>query len=256
MFVGRIRMLVRYDGTDFAGSQIQPGKRTVQGTLKAELERLTGQPAALTFASRTDSGVHADGNVCAFDAELPFAPGRLAGVLNKRLPPDLRVRNSEPAAPDFNPRFEALSRTYVYRLYRSPDVPVDRQRYVWPCPGDWDGAAARSCLRLLPGRRAFHRFAAGTLSPEQAVCSVEEAAEEQSGLEIVWTLTANRFLRSMVCRLVGGIAAVARGRLGQAQFEAALAGTESLLFKPAPPRGLVLRAVSYPGASRESGEEQ
>lgn len=249
-------MLVRYDGTDFAGSQIQPGKRTVQGTLKAELERITAQPVSLTFASRTDSGVHAEGNICAFDATLPFAPGRLPSVLNRRLPPDLHVRHAEETEADFNPRFAALSRTYTYRLYRGPDVPVVHRRYVWPCPGEWDSGLAAACLQLLPGKRAFHRFAAGSMDPAGAICTVYEAREDLAGLDLAWTLTANRFLRSMVCRLVGAIAAVARGKHSLAEFESALHGSQSLLFKPAPPRGLELTSVRYPGEGRGSGEER
>src|SRR5437763_1750435 len=94
----RIRMTVRYDGTDFAGSQIQPGKRTVAGTLKAGLESLLQQEVKLDFASRTDAGVHAEANVCAFDAKLPFAVGKLPLLLGSRLPADLVITVAQRAA--------------------------------------------------------------------------------------------------------------------------------------------------------------
>lgn len=256
MFAGRIRLLVRYDGTGFSGSQIQPGKRTVQGTLKAELERITGHPVQLIMASRTDSGVHADGNVCACDARLPFPVQRLAAVLNRQLPPDLEIRQAEAAPAGFHPRFDAVSRTYVYRIFRSSDVPVDRRRYVWACSGDWDEQSVADCLALLPGMHAFQRFAAGSLPPERALCRVYSATAMQCGLEQAWEFTANRFLRSMVCRIAGALAAVGLRRLSCSDFRAALDGHASLRFRPAPPRGLVLRNVIYAGESRQYGEEQ
>src|SRR5512138_2978006 len=106
----RIRMTVRYDGTDFAGSQVQPGRRTVAGTLKTELESYLQQEMHLEFASRTDSGVHAEGNVCAFNAELPLPVARLPLVLNNRLPGDLRVGAAQLVAATFRPRFDATGR--------------------------------------------------------------------------------------------------------------------------------------------------
>src|SRR5688500_7666169 len=113
----RIRLTVRYDGTDFAGSQAQPGKRTVAGTLKAGLESLLQQPLKLDFASRTDSEVHADGNVCAFNAELPFAVAKLPQLVERYLPADLVVYEATEVDPRFHPRFDAVSRSYAYRIW-------------------------------------------------------------------------------------------------------------------------------------------
>src|SRR5215207_6159099 len=101
----RIKLLVRYDGTDFAGSQAQPGKRTVAGTLKTGLESLLKQPVKLDFASRTDSGVHADCNVCAFNADLPYEVGKLPQLLLRYLPSDLVVYAANEVAAKWHPRF-------------------------------------------------------------------------------------------------------------------------------------------------------
>jgi tRNA pseudouridine38-40 synthase len=256
MFEGRIRMVVRYDGTDFSGSQIQPGKRTVQGTLKAELERISGHEVSLVFASRTDSGVHADGNVCACDLRLSFPPARLAQMLNIRLPRDLRVRESRKAEASFNPRFEATSRAYIYRIHRGADVPVDKLRFVCPHSGEWREAEVASCLEAIRGEHSFNRFAEGSLTSGHSICEVYEAGQRRCDEEIELGFKANRFLRAMVCRLSGALIAVATGRMTATQFRDALDGAETLRFKPAPPRGLVLRQVSYPGESGDASEKK
>src|SRR5688572_4705796 len=151
----RIKLLVRYDGTGFAGSQQQPGKRTVAGTLKAGLESLLQQPLKLDFASRTDSGVHADCNVCAINAELPFAVDKLPQLIERYLPCDLVVYSASEVQKDFHPRFDAVTRSYAYRIWTEPCPPVDRMRYVAVLPQQW---ALRPLGKALNGLRGVHDF--------------------------------------------------------------------------------------------------
>jgi tRNA pseudouridine38-40 synthase len=241
----RIRLTVRYDGTAFAGSQRQPGRRTVAGTLTDELESLLGQPVRLVFASRTDSGVHADGNVCAFDAQPVFPVARLAAILNRRLPEDLRVREASEAEARFHPRFDAMGREYVYRVYRSADVPVDRLRYVAPYSGPWDAAAVAQGLKLLAGEQRFAAFSRFAPDKHEAVCTLQPVIAEERGPEISWRFAADRFLWNMVCRLAGALLGLAEGQVSLRQIEAALAGTRDFKLKPAPAKGLTLVAVRY-----------
>ncbi len=245
MYTGRIRLTVRYDGTGFAGSQIQPGQRTVAGTLKAGLESLLDQEVHLLFAGRTDSGVHAEGNVCAFDATLPFPVAKLTELLNARLPQDLRISTSLAAGADFHPRFKACARTYEYCVYRASNVPLQRSRYCAEHAGPWDATAVSEAAAALAGQHAFHRFAEGALDPRYAKCTLDPVRICASGVEVRLIFRADRFLRQMIRRIVGALLEVAAGRVSPASFARAVEGELEFQFKPAPPRGLTLLCVEY-----------
>jgi tRNA pseudouridine38-40 synthase len=245
MYTGRIRLTVRYDGAGFAGSQIQPGKRTVAGTLKAGLESLLNQEVHLLFAGRTDSGVHAEGNVCAFDAALPFPAGKLAELLNSRLPEDLRIRESVAASAAFHPRFDASARSYEYCVYRGSDVPLQRSRYSAQYIGPWNAAAIAQAVAALAGRHAFNRFAQGALDPKYCICTLDPVGVTELGAEVRFHFRADRFLRQMIRRLMGALFEVAAGRVCPARLVQAVDGELEFQFKPAPPRGLTLLCVEY-----------
>lgn len=242
----RIRLVVRYDGRDYAGSQIQAGKRTVAGTLKTELESLLAEPIRLDFASRTDRGVHADGNVCAFTAAAKFPSVKFPQVLNPRLPWDLQIRSGADVANDFSPRFDAVSRTYVYRVFRSADIPVDRQRYVAGFKGKWNNLKVARALRILLGKHSFAAFCKTKGEAEQCICQMHRAESREQGPEVWWVFTANRFLRHMVVRLAGALLEIAAGRLEPEDLKQALAGPREFKLRPAPAQGLTLASVEYP----------
>jgi tRNA pseudouridine38-40 synthase len=238
-------LTVRYDGTDFAGSQVQPGKRTVAGTLKAGLESALGQEIKLDFASRTDSGVHADGNVCAFSAELPFAVEKLPYIVLRHLPDDLVVWEAQEVEPGFHPRFDAVSRTYVYRVCHAQYPQVDRMRYVSVMQQPWKQTAVRKALKSLKGRHDFSAFSASGFPPEDSACEMQEATVFDAGAELCFSFTANRFLRHMVVRLVGALAKVGSGEQSPEAFTAMLETGKRFQFRPAPAKGLTLVAVKY-----------
>jgi tRNA pseudouridine38-40 synthase len=242
----RIRLTVRYDGTDFAGSQIQPGARTVAGTLKTELESALGGQVHLLFAGRTDSGVHAEGNVCAFDADPPFPVERLPQVVGASLPRDLDIRDAREVRPDFHPRFDARRRTYVYRLYLGSDVPMARKRYVAAESAALDQRALTAAAQAITGRRSFMLFSKGPTSSEDAVCDLQAVAVESHASELHLRFTADRFLRHMVRLLVGAMLSVASGSASVRQLRLALAGQQEFQLRLMPPRGLTLMNVEYP----------
>ncbi len=252
MCARRIRLTVRYDGTAFAGSQIQPGQRTVAGTLTSGLETLLSQPVHLVLAGRTDAGVHANGNVACFDGELAFPAAKLPQVLNPRLPEDLKVTAAQEAAPEFHPRYAALRREYRYVVYRGEQPPVDRMRYTWAWRGAWDPGAAWQVLSGLTGRHAFHNYCAGSLEPDACQCEVFEASLHEAGREVAFNFSGDRFLHGMIRRLTAAVMAVADGKLAPAMVLAALTGPMTFKLKPAPPQGLTLERVVYPGEDGSS----
>jgi len=241
----RIRLTVRYDGTDFAGSQVQPGKRTVAGTLKAGLESLLEREVKLDFASRTDSGVHADGNVAAFSAELPFGPEKLPHLLSRSLPHDLIVTEASAVPADFHPRFDAVSRTYTYRVWLGEYPPADRMRYVWGSQQQWQQLPLADALKHLRGEHDFSAFSGSGFAPEKSRCNMAEATMRLTGSELAFTLTANRFLRHMVVRIVGALAKVGSGEQLPEALAAMLSSGERFQFRPAPAQGLTLVSVKY-----------
>jgi tRNA pseudouridine38-40 synthase len=241
----RIKLLVRYDGTAFAGSQVQPGKRTVAGTLKAGLESLLDQPVKLDFASRTDSGVHADCNVCAFNAALPFGAGKLPMLLSRCLPDDLVVYEAAEVDSSWHPRFDARARSYAYRVWTEQFPPVDRMRYVAALPQEWKRRPLQAAIRSLKGTHDFSAFSASGFTPQDSQCSVREARVEFAGKEVSFHFTANRFLRHMVVRLVGALAKVGAGDETPEAFAAMLISGERFQFRPAPAKGLTLVEVEY-----------
>jgi tRNA pseudouridine38-40 synthase len=241
----RIRMAVRYDGTGFAGSQVQPGKRTVAGTLKAGLESLLQHPVKLDFASRTDAGVHADCNVCAFNAELPFAAGKLPQLLARSLPLDLAAYSAEETDQSWHPRFDAKRRSYVYRVWNGQFPPVDRMRYVAVVSQDWKLRPMQTASRHLRGTHDFSAFSASGFAPADSHCTIYRATVDVIGSEVILRFTANRFLRHMVVRLVGSLAKVGSGEETPAAFDAMLNSGKRFQFRPAPAKGLTLADVEY-----------
>lgn len=242
---GRCRFTVRYDGTNFAGSQMQPGERTVAGTLTQSLELLTGQEIHLLMASRTDCGVHADGNVAAFDARLKFPAAKFPQLMSGSLPMDVSVRDASLVEQDFHPRFSAIGREYLYRIYRAEDVPVDRVRYSAGYQGSWDEKAVAEVLAGIGGGHRFHNFAQGNPDPEECMCTIREASQVAKGPELCLKFKGDRFLRNMVCRLVGAIMLVAGGKLRPWEMLAALDGEMGFKLKPAPSKGLTLKQIEY-----------
>lgn len=242
----RIRLTVRYDGTDFAGSQYQPGKRTVAGTLKTGLESILGDGVHLLLAGRTDAGVHADGNVCAFDADPPFPVERLPWVLNPKLPPDLEVRNAACVPSEFHPRYDAVQRTYVYRLYCSADVPVHRWRFVTPHAAELNERLLGEACDSMVGQRSYRVFSKSGELADNTVCCLHSVELESRPPEYVLRFCANRFLRHMVRLLVGALIDVARGKVTLDQLQLALEGRLGFQLRLAPAQGLTLANVEYP----------
>jgi tRNA pseudouridine38-40 synthase len=247
------RAVIEYDGTAFAGSQVQPNARTVQGELEKALNRLIGEATRVRLAGRTDAGVHATGQVVAFcyaravrgDGGLP----ELRRRLNAALPPDLAVRSLRAAKAGFDPRREARWRVYRYRI-RMNGVrhPLERHRTL-EIDEPLDAAAMQAAATLMLGERDF--AAMGSDARGRTVRHLAELRVVQRGDLVEIRVTANAFLRRMVRSIVALLMEVGRGRLAPEAVDRVLdVGTRALHGRAAPPRGLTLERVIYESATK------
>ncbi|MBN2565076.1 MAG: tRNA pseudouridine(38-40) synthase TruA [Candidatus Eisenbacteria bacterium] len=242
-----IKLVVEYDGTEFAGWQVQPGERTVQGVLEGALSDLAGEETRLTGAGRTDAGVHALGQVANARTCLELPVGDVKRAINARLPDDVLVTDVSDVPASFHARFDATSRAYLY-LMSGLQSPLWR-RNRWFVRYKLDLPAMRAALETLAGEHDFGSFCLTGSEPAHQRCRVAHISLEchgEIGDLIVLRVTANRFLRGMVRSIVGTLVEVGRGRITATEFESILNARDRSAAGPtAPPWGLYLQEVRY-----------
>ncbi len=235
---------MEYDGTDYAGWQVQPDVVTLQGTLEEALQKILKEPTRVHGSGRTDAGVHAAGQVAHFETSGRMTPDEFERALNGLLPDDVRVLAAEEAPAGFHSRFSARSRTYRYAVAYVDSVFTRRHAHYAPAPPDVE--AMRRAAAALEGEHDFAAF--GNLSDDydSTTRRVTEIRIEETltGLEIY--VTANAFLYKMVRNVVGTLLRVGRGELAPEDVGRLLAGKERAeVGTPAPPQGLTLIRVAY-----------
>lgn len=175
----RIRLKVSYDGTDYCGSQLQPNGVTIEEKLNAAVQKLTGQSAQVIFASRTDAGVHALGNIAVFDTEMKMDAGKFAFALNQRLPEDIRVRASDEVALHWHPRKQNCIKSYEYRIFNSRIPNPLVRRYAQFCYYALDAEVMREAAQALVGEYDFAAFCSSGSSAENTVRRIYSAEIEE-----------------------------------------------------------------------------
>ena len=239
------RLVLEYDGTDFAGWARQPGQRTVQAELEHAISTVlredVGGWGPLTVAGRTDRGVHAWGQVCSYPAEALDLVR-----LNALLPRDMAVLESSPAPPGFDARRDARSRTYCYRIVHRRARPVrERTTALW-VPGRLDEAVLHACAAQLMGSRDFTAFTPSDTKHVRFTREVLEARWERDGDLLSFWIEAETFMRHMNRVLVGTMLEAARGVHTVEAFAALLKGApRSAAGATAPPHGLALASVAF-----------
>lgn len=242
-----VMLTLAYDGTDFAGWQVQDRQRTVQGTLEAGLARMLGRPVRVRAAGRTDAGVHAVGQVANFSAPITVPAERWAIAVNSYLPPDVRVLAARPVAPEFDARRSALARAYHYQLLTGPVGLPHLRRYCYHVRRCLDLRYLNRAAAYLVGEHDFTVFAAARDPSRSKVRRVLSAAFFPRAPYVVFRIVATSFLWKMVRSIVGTLLELAAGGLPPADFGRLLARrmrTEA--GQTAPARGLFLERVWYP----------
>jgi len=245
----RIRITLAYDGTDFHGWQVQPGLPSIQGALEAVAAEIEGGPVQVAGSGRTDAGVHALAQVAAFSIRNPIPLPNLRKAMNRLLPPAIRVLDAAEAAPDFHPRFQALAKTYEYRIVRDEVCPPCEWRYVhhYPYPLDVDRMAA--CAPVLEGDHDFGAFAASDERDEEGHSKVRTIFESRLDARpgrLIYRARGSGFLKHMVRNIVGSLLEAGRGNLDVAGLRALLDPECGRKGGPtAPAKGLFLVGVEY-----------
>lgn len=266
--VRNLKLILSYDGSEFAGWQVQPGLATIQGTLASAIGRLTGENVLPQGSGRTDAGVHALAQVASFTTASPIPIDNWVKALNDILPASIRVLEVTEAAADFHARKSARAKSYRYRIYRAAVCPPFLARYVWhyPFPLQEDGMA--EAAGLVVGEHDFTSFAAvdpermeriekdnpgghggaqrnaeGEVSNVRTISSSVWAREKD---ELTYTVRGNGFLHHMVRNLVGTFLLVGKGTLAPEDIRRVLASHNRSAAGPtAPASGLYLVNVEY-----------
>ena len=271
MVAGRMwKLVLAYDGTEFHGWQVQPGHATVQGELRAAIERVTGEDVLPQGAGRTDAGVHALGQVASFPLAASIPPANLMRALNRTLPAAIRVLSAECVADDFHARRRVQEKTYEYRIFRGEICPPWRVRYVYALHQPLDLDAMRHSAAFVCGEHDFTSFAASDPARLRREAEAVSSADGPAGQEeppnnrrviyasewilqpedqlslLTYRVRGNGFLHHMVRNLVGTFLEVGRGNLKPQEIPAILEARErARAGATAPARGLFLTEVKY-----------
>src|SRR5580704_17822348 len=247
-----LKLILSYDGSDFAGWQVQPDATTVQGTLASAIGRVTGEKVLPQGSGRTDAGVHALAQVLTFVTESSVPTANFVKALNDVLPASVRVLEVEEVAADFHARKSARGKTYRYRIYRAAICPPFLARYVWHYPYPLDQAAMVRAAELVEGEHDFTSFAA--VDPERGrerepvsnLRRIFSSSWERQGDEFIYTVKGSGFLHHMVRNLVGTFILVGKETLAPEDVTRILkARKRSAAGATAPASGLYLVKVEY-----------
>jgi tRNA pseudouridine38-40 synthase len=247
-----LKIALAYDGSDFAGWQVQPDSATIQGTLASAIGRITGEKVLPQGSGRTDAGVHALGQIATCALESPIPVENLVKALNDILPGSIRVLAVDEVPLEFHARKSARAKTYRYRIYRNAICPPFLARYVWHHPYPLEETAMQQASPLILGEHDFTSFAA--VDPERGkeeggvtnVRRIFASSWQKEGEELIYTVRGTGFLHHMVRNLVGTFILVGKGTLRPEDMTRILqAKDRSAAGATAPAHGLYLVSVEY-----------
>lgn len=243
----RIKLTVAYDGTNYRGWQIQKNGETIESMLNRALKELTGEDIQVLGASRTDSGVHAMGNVAVFDTEVRMPGEKFVYALNQRLPEDIRIQHSCEVPMDFHPRYQDTVKTYEYRiLNREFPLPAYRlNTYFTYRP--LDEKRMQQAADHLLGEHDFQSFCAAGAQVKTTVRTIYDLKVSRDGEQITIRITGNGFLYNMVRIIAGTLMKIGQGEWEPEYMKEILEAKDRTKAGPtAPAKGLTLMEIRYP----------
>lgn len=243
--MARYQIILSYDGTDFFGFQRQGRERTVQLVLEEALSRLGWRTGATLAAGRTDTGVHGSGQVMAFDLAWQHSDDELLRALNANLPLDVAVRSVKQVAADFHPRYNALQRSYQYKVYCQPYRDPLKDRFAWRVWPEVDLAKAQAGARLFEGQRDFSLFGKATRPGGSTIRKIVRAEWEFADGFLRFDISADAFLYHMVRRIVFILVRVGQDEISLSELQESINTGIHLIPGLAPPQGLILVDVKY-----------
>lgn len=241
-----IKLLIQYDGTNYAGWQRQKDKRTIQGVIENIIKRVTGENLRLIPSGRTDARVHALGQVANFKTVSKIEGKRWKDIINASLPEDIKILDSAEVDMDFHARYSARGRLYLYTILNQENPIVFLRNYVWHIRRVINVEAMIEAGRFLTGEHDFSSFRASACTARKTTRKIAGLRIEKRGSFIVITIEADAFLHHMVRNIVGTLVEVGRGRLSPDAVREILGAKDRNLAGPtAPARGLILVGVKY-----------
>jgi tRNA pseudouridine38-40 synthase len=238
----RIRIHLAYDGTAFHGWQVQPGLATIQGAVEAAISEIEGQSVRVEASGRTDAGVHALDQVAAFTLANPIPTPNLRRAANRLLPPSIRVLSAEEAPEKFHPRFDAVAKTYEYRIWRAEICPPFEWPFVHHYPYPLDEEPMNRLAAAFEGEHDFTAFAASDdrdAEGKSKVRRIVSSTLECAGGRMAYRVRGSGFLKHMVRNIVGTLIEAGRGNIEDTTVLPARSGPT------APAKGLFLVSVEY-----------
>ncbi|MGM7703693.1 tRNA pseudouridine(38-40) synthase TruA [Pseudalkalibacillus sp. Hm43] len=239
--------ILSYDGTAFSGYQVQPDQRTVQGTLDKVLQQMhKGEAVKTTASGRTDTGVHAVGQVFHFDTPLTIAPDAWKRALNTLLPDDIRLVSMKEVEPEFHARFDVVAKEYRYRILRSEDGDVFKRHHTYHFPYEIDVERMREAALFLLGEHDFTSFCSAKTEVVDKVRIVHRLEIKETDDELVVSIEGNGFLYNMVRIIVGTLLEIGSCKKSPEDVPEMLAAKDrDVAGKTAPGHGLYLWKVRY-----------
>lgn len=242
----RIKMIIEYDGSNYHGFQRQDNAHSIQAEVEKQLYRISGETITICGAGRTDAGVHARGQVIAFNTDSSIPPERWSLVLNSYLPGDIRVLSSKAADPEFHPQFQAVSKRYAYYLYRQKPGSVFYRRYALCNTEPLDINAMQEGCRHIIGNHNFKAFCASGSTSKTFERTVNRCSLKESGAMIRLDIEADGFLYNMVRIIMGTLLETGRKRISANEIPAIIDSRDRTRAGPTvPPQGLYLMCVEY-----------
>jgi len=242
----RIKLIVEYEGTNYAGWQRQKNGLSVQQALEEAFEKASGQRASITGAGRTDAGVHALAQVAHFDTDCTIPPEKISYAMNTHLPPDIRVKRSELAGDRFHARFSAAGKTYRYTIYQAPHPSAIYRNLSWHIRSDLNVSAMRAAAEHLTGEHDFAAFCAAGSEVKGTVRTIHALTITEAEPFLYIDVTGNGFLYNMVRIIAGTFVDVGLGRIPPERVKEILDGKDRNAGSPtAPAQGLTMVEVYY-----------